>query len=395
MKFTNFVFTVCVFLAIMQGLVNSNRLNNLKQDASDIKQNNQGPVDQSAPTMAISNYDAIWKTFFGDSYATSKASQLCTDTTRSSIKVRKLSNEEISRNEKQYGQFPQEAPYLMYKSFGFDDAAYLFDNLDSFLIPMVKPAFDFLTSDIKNAPYNKNVQDPYDPQLLINLYSQFKPEARSGSALTGADVFKRLAQFNPHFTEVSRYGIRVPQVESLFNKYQIPIVNKSFGWEKAMVDKYDKNGDGILSLREAIFMVLWEGRKFYDKPEFLKNLTDNLDPIFKFIDCDNDGFIHAEGFMKAVQNLKLPDSNFNMFSCVNPKNHQPLHTNSFSDIVLKNSEQYKGMLNKHEFRSAIILGMWDRLMIDNQDFGNPYNAFNQKPLRWDESGKVDKMCPYK
>lgn len=395
MKFSNYVYAWSIIFFALQSLAFASRLKNFKLDPADIKQKDLGPVDPNAQTMAISNYDNIWKMAFGPNYATSKASTICEDTTRSAIKVRNLSDEEIRKNDKQYGQFPQEAPYLMYKSFGFDDAAYFFDYLDSFLVPKIKPAFDFLTNDIKTVPYNNQVQDPYDPNLLKNLYSQFKPEARQGSPLTGGDIFQQLSQFNPHFTEVSRYGVRVPQIEALFNKYNIPIVNKGFGWQKNMLDKFDKNGDGILSLREAMFMILWEGRKTYDKPEFLKILTDQLDPIFTFIDCDNDGFIHAEGLMKAVKNLILPDNSFNMFSCINPKNHQPLHTNSFSDIVLKNSNQFKGMLNKHEFRAALILGMWDRVMIDNNDFSNPYNVFSQKPLRWDEAGKTDKMCPYK
>lgn len=377
MKFTSFATAVSVIFPFFKFIVAASLLKNSKIDGSDIKQNQQGLIDPNALTMEISNYDTVWKQTFGENYATSKASMICSDTTKTAIKIRKLDDQEIKQNEKQYGQFPQEAPYLMYKAFGFDDSAYFLDYLDRFLSVYIKPAFEFLMKDMKNAPSNKNIPDPYEPDLLKSLYKQFKPEAKI------------------EFTEVSKVGVRVPQIESLFNKYSIPIVNKSHGWEKAMLDKFDKNGDGILSYREAMFMILWEGRKYYDKQEFLKPLTDSLDPIFKFIDCDNDGLIHAEGLMKAVQNLKLEDTKFNIFSCMNPKNHQYLRSNSFSDVILKNSGQMVGMLNKHEFRAALILGMWDRMMIDNADYGDSYNTFNQMPLRWDEDGKVDKMCPYK
>ena len=53
-------------------------------------------------------------------------------------------------------------------------------------------------------------------------------------------------------------------------------------------------------------MLLWKKKDSLDDPLLgLKGILDNfLDPIFKYIDCDGDGWINAEQLFLGLRELK-------------------------------------------------------------------------------------------
>ena len=91
---------------------------------------------------------------------------------------------------------------------------------------------------------------------------------------------------------------------------------------------------------------------------------------------------------KYLESLKKKDKKYNMYDCsIKGKKYR---TNSFSDFVIKSMKSFDGFLTKEEFRTAILLGYWDRHCDIIKIYPDDTRTFKQ--LRWGPSGDTDIQC---
>ena len=187
---------------------------------------------------------------------------------------------------------------------------------------------------------------------------------------------------------------------------KIHMVVKNWGWEnpygnvnyaKKLTDKYDFNGDGRLSVSEFILWSILANRKIWRTPMCKNNCYEELfknkiDPIYVYLDCDNDGLVSAENIWAGFHLLKRQNPKlYDIYSCQLPTIlNKGYRTSAPNDFILKNYEEHDGFVNLQEFRLGIILGYWDRLTMDDKILEDESKTL--KNTRWLNNGAEDKEC---
>lgn len=320
------------------------------------------------------------------------------------------------------GLLPMAKENIHYKYQGFNQSAMMFDLLDNVSFELKNPIlekFSQLWDMMIKTPPDTMIQDKYEPLAIFGIYANNNPlpsglniqeygklfeqvsaQKKSSNvdiktvylpAAEEAKIYNALNKYNPSYSEEAVNSVKMTQLPAIYKALKIPIATPP-GWYKKELDKYDFNGDGRLSAFEALFMVIWTAGERLDTDELFKKVSKEvIDPIFKYADCDKDGYIFAEGLFKTLKNMQVKNDQFDIFKCVHPKSKQYQWTSSVNDFILKNASKYIGYMDINEFRRGILLGFWDRQVKKNTiDKGN---EFNMKNLRW-ENG-VDLQCPYK
>jgi len=99
---------------------------------------------------------------------------------------------------------------------------------------------------------------------------------------------------------------------------------------------------------------------------------------------DNDGLLSAEEMWKNLAGMKRNTEKWNIFSFGNDEN---IRTAAVNDFILKNMKIKNGKLTRKEFRTGILLGIWDRQTEKTQIISD--DSRNMKNLRWDENDMLD------
>jgi len=117
-------------------------------------------------------------------------------------------------------------------------------------------------------------------------------------------------------------------------------------------------------------------------------ISKKIDPMFRFLDCNNDGKVSAEDLWKNFKHLKKPNTKYDIYGCkIKEKRYR---TNSINDFFIKNMKAFDGFLTKEEFRVAILLGYWDRQTDVDKIYKDDTRLFKQ--LRWGPNGDNDIVC---
>jgi len=161
---------------------------------------------------------------------------------------------------------------------------------------------------------------------------------------------------------------------------------------RKLVDQFDFDGDGRLNPREFIIMAIVHNKNILGTTClncFNNIIAKKIDPVFQFLDCNNDGKISSEDMWEGLMQLKRPDERYNIYDCtIKGKKYR---TNSVNDFFIKNMKnENDGFLTKEDFRAAILLGYWDRHVDTEKIIKDDARLF--KKLRWSDEGDTDIVC---
>jgi len=283
------------------------------------------------------------------------------------------------------------------KQYGFGLAAYFFDYIDPVFQKYFTNQFKIIYEKVKyiQLPPSSVYSDPYSiDQIIYRMTKQKLPWSPDPNDPALIAKLKELSGLNKATFNERSYinSITAPMIYAAIKKYQWKYDSSSSDWAKDIVDKYDFDGDGRLNPREFILMTIINNKNIlgsYCKNCYGELLKTLIDPIFFYLDCNNDSLISSEDIWNKLGNLNRPDfKKYNMYRCV--INGKKYRTSAVNDFVLKNMKTYEGYLTKEEFRLGILLGYWDRQMDTEKTFCDDCN--NLKFSRWSKKGYEDKVC---
>jgi len=340
-------------------------------------------------------------------------------------RLENLKKKESEKKELYNDQGPVRKPniYKMMNNENFLPMSYLFDYLDEFVIKsqgktflsIVTEEFKKIYEASKAIPKNDiRFSDPYTPEKLLYYFSN---GAAGVAPLTHSKVikstienvkvfaplktdesfiFNMIRSFNKKFDEeIYKKGISPLQIFLLLNKWNWKgYQNNDITNAKKIVDEYDFDGDGALNPMEFILFSITHN--FKEDNLCLQNcyreIFDKIiDPLFMYLDCDDDGYINSENIWNGLKNINRKSSNYDMYGCLFPlKIHKYYRTNSVNDFVLKNSHFKDSFINKEEFRYGLLIGFWERQTSNHEIYlnGDP----SDKSKRWEENGARDIQC---
>jgi Ca2+-binding EF-hand superfamily protein len=285
------------------------------------------------------------------------------------------------------------------KEFGFGPVAYLFDYWDFVFQADVSNYFiNMFNAARAIAPSAPSIyEEPYSLDKMLYYYSQGTKGSLTGVSGQPAEVIKQISLYNKNFNPtVWQNSVTVGQV------YQIL---STWGWKgafannppKKLVDRYDFDGDGRLNPTEFILLAINNNKEIFRLPEckqycFEELFKAKIDPIFRFMDCDQDGYISSENMWNVLSLLKRPNvAQYNMYNCIMPSVlNKGYRTISDNDFILKNSRKFDGFVDITEFRAGVLLGYWDRQTDINMIYKDDLK--NMKSFRWSPDGTKDLAC---
>lgn len=282
----------------------------------------------------------------------------------------------------------------------FDQIVYFFDYLDDVFQKDISKEFQDLLDEAQKIPEEdpKFFDDPYTADKLLWYWShgiegrdpvnsREKPISVDPSRLT---QYKR--DFDPELWKRSFSAAKISNIIKAFGWGSIPHQPYFF---KMLIDKFDFDGNGRLDPREFLFYAIWENYKNYfqcRKHCFKGIIESKINPLFTFLDCDNDGYINSENLWEGFKYLKRSDPEaYNYYRCEVPQTFNKYYrTHAPNDFILKNYDIADGFLNREEFRKGIILGYWER-QVNGMAVAFD-DSINRKSDRWDITGKIDRDC---
>jgi Ca2+-binding EF-hand superfamily protein len=293
------------------------------------------------------------------------------------------------------------------KQNGYGPSAYLFDFLDDVFQADISKEFTRLYDEAKKLPLPdvKEQADPYSLDKMVSMLAQPSTNDVAASATTTPtasnpndqsliDKLKKIVSSNTKvFNEGAfKAGLTVPQVYALVKAWNWYYNPAEIDFARKILDKFDFDGDGRLNPREFIVFSIIHNKNNLGggcKNCYNDIISNKIDPIYSFIDCDNDNKVSAEDMWGNLQNLKrLNSAKSNIYQCL--LNSKKYRTTSMNDFVLKNMWDNDGFVSRNEFRVGILLGYWDRQTDPEKIYTDDTRTF--KKLRWGETGTVDVVC---
>jgi len=251
--------------------------------------------------------------------------------------------------------------------------------------------------------HSKVYADPYSLDKMVNmLAAQSQPVAQGSTPPPAStdpndqaliDKLKKIVSSNSKvFNENAfKVGITAPMVYALVQAWKWNYNPAEFDWARKLLDKYDFDGDGRLNPREFIIFTIIHNKNSLGSCENCYNdiVNKKIDPIYTFVDCDNDNKVSAEDMWENLQNLKRANTaKANIYQCT--LKNKKFRTTSMNDFILKNMWDNDGFVSKNEFRVGILLGYWDRQTDPDKIYPDDTRTF--KKLRWGDSGEQDIVC---
>jgi Ca2+-binding EF-hand superfamily protein len=257
------------------------------------------------------------------------------------------------------------------KKWGFGDAAYLIDYLEpAFLANFKLEANHILTTFSKIDKKNtEEYKDSFDLKLIA---------PKGNNLLSDADFKQISKKFSKSIWEKSVNTCQLNKSIPLWG-YYTPEDADDFAYD--MVAKYDMNGDGRLNARETILAVIWNNKKrdnlFCHNCFFL--LGKQLGAAFAFLDCEGKGYLTAEDMWEKLPSIKRGSDSYNIFKIPQATS---IRTSAVNDFILKNGYTVDGGVTRNEFISGVLLGMWDRNVVEEKVLAKDDDSRAMKKLRW-------------
>lgn len=280
---------------------------------------------------------------------------------------------------------------------GFGPAAYFFDYIDDIFLEDVTKEFKRIYDEVlKLQPDAKEFTEPYPLFKLVGAYSTNDPSAKPPTDQNDPALLKKLTEIvgkeQKIFNEESyKAGVTVGNIYKACKDFQWNYNPQEANFAKRIVDTYDFDGDGRLNPREFIIMTIVHNRNILGttcKNCYNDIISKKIDPIFRFLDCNNDGKVNAEDLWNNFESLKRKSNKYNIYDCtIKGKKYR---TSSMNDFIIKTMKSFDGYLTKEEFRAAILLGYWDRHTDAMKIYLDDTRTFKQ--LRWGTSGDTDIVC---
>ena len=273
-------------------------------------------------------------------------------------------------------------PFGWVKQWGFGLSAYLFDFFDPSLRPIVLEDMAKIWDTFSKYPAadTKEYTDPFNKLVVIpegiDEVSRAKLEAG------------RLAHDQAILTPVYKISVNAVQLNQGMKENKWYLDKSTSDNARAFIRSYDMNVDGRLSARELLLGSIYHNKAILGSDECklcYEELTDKIDGIFQYIDCNNDGSIGAEEMWEHLPKLRRDTTKWNFYTLASKAT---IRTAVVNDFILKNGFSTSGQLNKVEFRLGILLGFWDR---QTDDFGVIQDdKRNMKSLRWEDDEIIDR-----
>jgi len=356
------------------------------------------------------DYDKIvektrpWSEVWSDMFSSTQR-PFCDDDTQENPNLRARVIKPIFATEEErgvFGRLPSNKPNTIYNFFGLENSAYLFDYLDYLLQKKMAKAFQKWWEEVRTLPPKAGVDDPYNPynQALLMYYNigskpgvKMFPPKKTDSEKDLIELISKLKKDFP--LDEFKTAITIPQIGTVYEKYKWNYNANDANYFKRIMDKYDFDGDGRLSAREFILLTIWENRKDITKGAikfpFYKLVRKYIQPIFHWCDCTNSGYIGALQIWTGFKDLKREGQiaiTYNMYDCKFPGGDH--RTSAANDFVLKNTEEFDGYVSMDEFAKGILLGFWDRQVVNDKIFEG--DEKNMKNIRWEDDKVTDKEC---
>lgn len=360
------LFTFVLILSITISFIQSNKLESTMESTFQVS--NEMLEESSMTRKDLAYY---WKMLFSGSR---------TGTCKKALAKKKALahlEKKAARRDKMKHSHKTKLPWV--KPWGYGDAAYLFDYLDpvfrKIATDLMEESFKTLLS-IKNKD-TKKYKDVFDIKKLVRNQKGKKK--------------KTAKELNPNYE---------PKIyDNSINTVQLNKAMKDWGWfiqpglkdyAYDLVSRYDVDGDGRLNPREMMLANIYHNKDIVGKGKCmycLAELARKLDAMFIFMDCTNAGAISVEDLWHKLPKLVRPDNRWNIFGI---KTHENIRTSALNDFCLKNGQAKQGFITKKEFRTGILLGIWDRQVTRKEIKKDDSRALRR--LRWNKTGQVDKIA---
>ena len=289
----------------------------------------------------------------------------------SSVRINSRINTDINRR-----RLGRKKEFWWIKKWGYQAVSYLFDFLDPVLREPIVKEFQRIYDAIKVIPTISNdFDDPFD---YLNKVKKIQYQK----------LKKRLFLFKKYYNkEIYNLSLTSPQINEGFKRFNWPRRTYDSTEIKNYIFKYDLNYDGRLNPREMILATI------YDKPYYIgsgnceycyKSIANIIKAIFLYLDCNEDGFLSAQEIWNTLPSIKRNTSKFDIFQF---GNDESIRTAAVNDFILKNMKVREAYVNQEEFRSGILLGIWDRQTEKDQILIDDLR--NLKNLRWKEDDMID------
>lgn len=293
---------------------------------------------------------------------------------------------------------PKKKPNVLDKQQGFGSSAYFFDYIDSILQADIVKEFETVYNAVKELkPDEKDWIEPYPVEKLIGVYSgnlSLTNQTQDPNDQTIINKIKDMAGNNEKIFNENAYkaGITVSNIHKACKDFKWSFNSADKNYAKKIVDIYDFDGDGRLNPREFIIMTIHNNRNILggDCTNCYKDIISRkIEPMFRFIDCNNDNKVNSDDLWDSFKSLKRPNSgSYDFYNCY--IKNKPYRTSAINDFILKNHNSFNGLLTKEEFIMGILMGYWDRQTDEVKIY--PDDSKNLKTLRWGKTGDVDAQC---
>lgn len=343
-----------------------------------------GAPANNAVVPEVGPYEQQWKTLFNDGRRQNNAKCV-----QSQFKIIDMLEEEKRSITGASAAVPRVKTNILEKRLmGSGPSSYFFDFLDSVLCSAFVDVFKAAWTEAKAAQPPANFKEPYSLEKIISQ----NPDATGGNE---EQFLAKMKQLNPSFDEKTyKESITVGQFHTFIMNNKWYYQATSDDAIRKRLDLFDFNGDGRLNAREFIFAMYFNNVLARDSEcKFcFKDVVKNyIDPIFAYLDCDDNGKLSAEEIWEGLQYLDRKDKTaYNMYLCQVAK--QPLRTSSVNDFILKAKGTVDGYITKEEFRHGVFLGMWERRTSLNAILECTDESRSLKSSRWGDNGKKDISC---
>jgi len=165
-----------------------------------------------------------------------------------------------------------------------------------------------MVTDLMNGPQNDpKIPDPFE----------FKKIASLDNTSLSKKVIKQLKLFTKYFdSAVYDASANVPQIQTALTKWKWNLNPGDSRQYQKFVIKYDMNYDGRLNPREFILGSLHNNIQTVGSPlcdHCFFDISKNIDAIFLYLDCNNDGLLTAEEIWTNLPKMKRNTEKYNIF----------------------------------------------------------------------------------